>query len=166
MRHLKHYLLAAVSAIALSAIGAALAQVGPTGQSGGGAINPTTFAAGTETAGFNEQAFVAVAVPATSTTQATFNAATGAVVTGTVIATKNTMITACSGTTGVTLPAVNRFTSIVIINRSGGSCLIWPTIGATVETALGTDGAANASFTMLTNTDAVFRPVSPTRWVQ
>jgi hypothetical protein len=126
----------------------------------------TAWAAGNEPSGFNEQSFTSLVVPSTSTTQATFNAATGAVVTGTVIVTKTTIITTCSGTTGVTLPAINRYTPITVINRSGGSCLVWPTIGATVETALGTDGAVNAPFTQLTNTDVNYRPVSPTRWVQ
>jgi len=64
------------------------------------------------------------------------------------------------------LPAVQRYTAIVIMNRSGGSCLIWPSVGATVETALGTNGAVNAPFTLLTNTDVTFRPVSATQWLQ
>jgi hypothetical protein len=144
---------------------AAMAQTAPVGQAPGGAINATNFAANTETAGFNTSSLTAaLVVPSTSTTQATFSQ--GAVVTGTVITTKATVITTCSSTTGVTLPAVQQYEPIVLMNRSGGSCLVWPSIGSTVETALGTNGSLNAPFTMLTNTDVTFRPVSATQWLQ
>jgi hypothetical protein len=146
---------------------AASAQVGPVGQTNGGAINQAIFNTNSDAAGFNAMSLTpALVVPATSTAQATFTTATGAVATGTVIVTKTTVITTCSATTGVTLPALQRYEAITIINRSGGSCLIWPSVGATVETALGTDSAANAPFTMLTNTDVIFKPVSATKWVQ
>jgi hypothetical protein len=158
------------SALALFAAGAAVAQttVAPVGQTSGGAINPTYYANNSDPAGFNDMAISLLAVPATSTAQAVWTA--GAVTSGTVIPTRTVIITACSGTTGPTLPAVQRYVPISVINRSGGSCLIWPSIGTTVETALGTDGASNAAFTMLTNTDIVFRPI-PTaaggvKWVQ
>jgi hypothetical protein len=142
----------------------AVAQTGPTGQNSGGAISASNFAANTQTAGFLETAFSTLVVPSTSTAQATFS--NGAVATGTVITTKTTLITTCSSTTGPTLPAVNAYVPITLINRSGGSCLIWPSIGATLETADGTVAAANAPFTMLTNTDVTFRPVSATAWDQ
>jgi hypothetical protein len=165
---MKRYLIAIVAAIALAGAGIALAQqAGPVGQTQGGAINQTQFSANTDAAGFNDMALTpSLVVPAASTAQATFTATTGGVATGTVITTRNTVITTCSVTTGVTLPAVQRYVPITIMNRSGGSCLIWPSIGATVETALGTDGAANAPFTMLTNTDVTFRPITATRWLQ
>ena len=142
----------------------AVAQTGPTGQNPGGAISATAFAANSQPAGFLETSFSTLVVPSTSTAQATFSG--GAVASGTVITTKATLITTCSSSTGPTLPAVNAYVPITIMNRSGGSCLIWPSIGATVETALGTAGSVNAAFTMLTNTDVTFRPVSATAWNQ
>lgn len=144
------------------------AQTAPVGQTSGGAINPAYFAANSDSAGFNEMSVSILAVPTTSTAQAAWSA--GAVVSGTVITTKTTIVTTCSSTTGPTLPAVQRYVPIVVINRSGGSCLVFPSIGTTVETALGTDGSANAAFTQLTNTDVTYKPV-PTaaggvKWVQ
>jgi hypothetical protein len=160
---MKRLLLAA--ALLLAAVPAFAQVTSPVGQTAGGAINATTFSNNSDVAGFNAMALTpALVVPATSTAQATFGP--GAVLTGTVITTKTTVITTCSGTTGVTLPAVQRYEPITVINRSGGSCLVWPSIGATVETALGTDGAANAPFTQLTNTDVIYKPITPTRWVQ
>ena len=139
---------------------------GAVGQTNGGAINATTFANNSDAAGFNDSALTpALAVPSTSTAQATWATGTAAA-TGTLITTRTTVITACSSTTGVTLPAVQRYVPITIINRSGGSCLVFPSVGATVETAAGTNGSLNAPFTMLTNTDVIFRPVTPTSWVQ
>ena len=164
---MKRLLLATVAACLLAS-GALWAQTttGAVGQTNGGAINQATFNNNSDPAGFNEQALTsALAVPATSTAQATWATGTSAA-TGTLITTRKTIITACSSTTGVTLPAVQRYVPIVLINRSGGSCLVWPSVGATVETALGTNGAVNAPFTMLTNTDVIFRPVSATSWLQ
>jgi hypothetical protein len=163
---MKNLLLATVAALSLAS-GIALAQTttAPTGQTAGGAINQNVMNNNSDAMGFSQASLTpALVVPATSTAQATWT--NGAVTGGTMITTKTTMITTCSGTTGVTLPAVQRFEPITIINRSGGSCLVWPSIGATVETALGTDGAANAPFTMLTNTDITFRPITGTRWLQ
>jgi hypothetical protein len=162
---MKRLLLAAVAALAL--VPGAFAQTtnAPPGMSAGGAINPGYFAANTDAQGFNTDSLTpALVVPATSTAQAAWT--NGQVTSGTVITTKATVITTCSGTTGPTLPSVQRYEPITIMNRSGGSCLIFPSIGATVETALGTDGAANAAFTMLTNTDVTFRPITATRWLQ
>ncbi len=165
---MKRYLLAVVTASALAGIGIAIAQqAGPVGQNVGGAINLTQFNANSDSAGFNDMSITPAAVAlAASTAQATFSAATGGVLTGQVITTRATVVTTCSATTGFTLPAVQRYVPITVMNRSGGSCLIWPSIGATVETALGTDSAANAPFTMLTNTDVTFRPITATRWLQ
>lgn len=168
---MKRYLLASVFIAPLVMLGVALAQTpqAPVGQTRGGAINVDTFNANTQSAGFGPAALTsALAVPATSTAQATFSTG-GTVLTGTVITTKTTVITTCSGTTGVTLPAVTRFEQIKLINRSGGSCLVWPSIGAALETAAGTTAAANASFTMLTNTDVIFHPTlvgSTVTWYQ
>lgn len=135
----------------------AFAQTGPVGQTAGGAINQTYFSNNSDSAGFNQMSLTpSLVVPATATTQAL----------ATLITTKTTVITTCSSTTGVVLPAVQRYEPITLINRSGGSCLVFPTIGATVETALGTNGATNAAFTMLTNTDVTFKPISSTYWVQ
>lgn len=145
-------------ASALSIItGTAFAQTGPVGQTAGGAINQAYFSANSDSAGFNPMSLTpALVVPSTATTQAL----------ATLITTKATVITTCSSTTGVVLPAVQRYEPITIMNRSGGSCLVFPSIGATVETALGTDGATNASFTQLTNTDVTYRPITSTRWLQ
>lgn len=163
---MKRILLASVFAVAIAA--AALAQnlVGtPAGTDKSGGINGNSFTNNSDASGFSDTSVTNGAVAlATSTAQATF--APGSVLTGQVLTTRTTVITTCSSTTGFTLPAVNRFTIIKVINRSGGSCLIWPSIGATVETALGTNGAANAPFTMLTNTDVSFHPVSATSWLQ
>jgi hypothetical protein len=161
---MKRLLLASV--VALLAV-PVLAQTtnAPVGMTNGGAINQTYFSNNSDSAGFNQMSLTpSLAVPTTSTAQAAW--AAGSVISGTVITTKTTIITTCSGTTGVTLPSVQRFEPITIINRSGGSCLVWPSIGATVETALGTNGAANAPFTQLTNTDVIYRPVSATQWLQ
>jgi hypothetical protein len=163
---MKRILLAAVAALALLA-GSAYAQttVAPVGQTNGGAINQTYFNSNTDAQGFSPDSLTpALVVPATSTAQAAWS--NGAVVSGTLIITKSTVITTCSATTGPTLPSVQRYEAITIMNRSGGSCLIWPSVGATVETALGTNGATNAPFTMLTNTDVTFRPISSTTWLQ
>jgi hypothetical protein len=161
---MKRFLLAASALALLTAV--AIAQTAPVGQTAGGAINATTFNNNSDVAGFNPMSVTPAAVAlATSTTQATFGPG-GVVLTGQVITTKTTMVTTCSATTGFTLPAVQRYETITVINRSGGSCLVWPSIGATVETALGTDGAANAPFTQLTNTDVIYKPITPTRWVQ
>lgn len=151
---MKRLLLA--SALSLFAA-SAIAQTGPVGQTAGGAINQTYFANNSDSAGFNPMSLTpSLVVPSTATTQAL----------ATLITTKTTVITTCSSTTGVVLPAVQRYETITLINRSGGSCLVFPSIGATVETALGTNGATNAAFTMLTNTDVIFKPVSSTYWVQ
>lgn len=151
---MKRILLAsALSILAASAI----AQTAPVGQTYGGAINQTVFNNNSDAAGFNAMSLTpALVVPSTATTQAL----------ATLITTKATVITTCSSTTGVVLPAVQRYEPITLMNRSGGSCLVFPSIGATVETALGTDGSTNASFTMLTNTDVTFRPITATRWLQ
>lgn len=153
---MRRFLLASVFSAAL--LGGAIAQVAsPVGQNPGGAINPTAYNENSDAAGFNDMAITPNAVAlATSTAQATF--ASGRVATGQVIITRMTVITTCSSTTGFTLPAVQRYVPITLMNRSGGSCLIWPSVGAALETALGTTAAANAPFTMLTNTDVTFRP--------
>lgn len=160
---MKRILLA--SALLLAAVPSFAQVAQPTGQTAGGAINQSVFNNNSDAMGFNQMSLTpSLAVPSTSTAQATFG--NGQVLTGTVITTKTTVITTCSGTTGVTLPAIQRFEPITVLNRSGGSCLIWPSIGATVETALGTNGAANSPFTMLTNTDITFRPVTALAWYQ
>ena len=162
---MKTLLLASVAALLLGASAIAQTTNAPVGQTNGGAINQSTFNNNTDAMGFGPTSLTpALAVPATSTAQAAWS--NGSVVSGTVVATKATVITTCSGTTGVTLPSIQRYETITILNRSGGSCLVWPSVGATVETALGTDGATNAPFTQLSNTDVIYRPVTATRWLQ
>ncbi len=163
---MRKYLAALAITATLFAASLASAQLGGlVGQSPSGTIVQTVFDANSDATGFNAMALTpSLAVPSTSTAQAGFTA--GVKTSGTVLTTKTTVITTCSSSTGATLPAIQRYEPIIVINRSGGSCLIWPSKGATVETALGTDSAANAPFTMLTNTDVTFRPVSATYWVQ
>lgn len=109
----------AALALLLAAPIAAFAQSAPVGQTAGGAINQTAFNNNSNSVGFNQMSFASIAVPSSSTTQATFGAG-GVVLTGTVVPTKTLLITACSGSTGVTLPALQRYEAITIMNRSGG----------------------------------------------
>jgi len=163
------FLRSAAALVLLGLASPALAQTtnALVGQNPNGQISASAFANNTDTTGFNDTSLnAAIVVPSTSTAQATFNSQLSGVLSGTVIQNRTNVITTCSGTTGVTLPAVNKYVAISILNRSGGSCLVWPSIGATVETAIGTNGAVNAPATVLTNTDTVFRPVSATSWLQ
>jgi hypothetical protein len=165
---MKHLLLAA---LLTAACGSALGQNAPgapamVGQTPGGAINQGVYDGGNEKSGFADQSLTpALVVPSSSTAQAKFSAG-GNVVSGTVIGTKTTIITGCSLTTGVTLPALTRFQNIVILNRSGGSCNVWPSLGATIETVPGTNGKADAPFVMPTNTNWNFRAKNATTWLQ
>lgn len=149
-----------VAGLAAAAIAQTVGLSGLVGQSPNQTIAAYIFSANTDSAGFNDTAMTPAAVaPATATTQALAQP----------ILTRTTVITTCSVTTGFVLPSVQRYVGIVVLNRSGGSCLIWPTVGATVETALGTNGAVNAPFTMLTNTDVIFRPIltgTTVNWLQ
>lgn len=155
---MKRLLLASLAALALGFGAVAQTTNAPPGMTPGGSIVPSYFAANTDSAGFNTDSLTpALVILSTSTAQAAWT--NGQVTGGQMITTKATVITTCSGTTGPTLPSVQRYEPITVMNRSGGSCLIFPSIGATVETALGTNGATNAAFTMLTNTDVTFRPV-------
>lgn len=139
-----------VAGLAAAAIAQTVGLSGLVGQSPNQTIAAYIFAANTDSLGFNETALTPAAVaPATATTQALAQP----------ILTRTTVITTCSVTTGFVLPSVQRYLPIVVINRSGGSCLIWPTVGAALETAPGTTAAVNAPFTQLTNTNVIFRPV-------
>ena len=139
-----------VAGLAAAALAQTVGLSGLVGQSPNQTISSTTFSANTDSLGFNETALTPAAVaPATATTQALAPQLT----------TRTTVITTCSVTTGFVLPSVQRYLPIVVINRSGGSCLIWPTAGAALETAAGTTAAVNASFTKLNNTNVIFRPV-------
>jgi hypothetical protein len=162
---MKRFLLAS-GALLLVAVPLAIAQVlMPPGVNNLGAINQAAFTQNSSSAGFDPQSLTVGAVAlATSTAQATFSS--GQVLTGQLLVTKTTTIATCSSSTGFTLPAVNHYVAIDVENRSGGSCLIWPSVGAQVETALGTYGSANAPFTMLTNTDVSFKPVDALHWNQ
>ena len=145
------------------ALGAALASAPAFAQSGTNilpgqmpaAMSQSVFNANTDAAGFSEQSMFN-GLAAAGTTQAT----------ATLVPTRVVLLTTCAGGAGILLPSVTRYIPITVINRSGGSCLVYPSLGATVETALGTNGATNAPATMATNTDTIFRPVSATSWVQ
>lgn len=119
------------------------------------AMNQAFFAANTDAVGYSDQSLTSVFV-ATGTTQAT----------GAVIPTRVVMITTCAGGAGVVLPAVARYVAITVLNRSGATCLVYPSVGATVETSLGTNGSVNAAATVASNSDTIFRPVSATAWMQ
>jgi ABC-type uncharacterized transport system permease subunit len=153
------YLLAA-ALVALAAPAFAQNQSGPfftnapVGQTPGG-IQTNVFAQNTPPVGFANNS-LATGVVAAGTTQGT----------ATLIVAQTTVITTCPGSAGVELPSLERYVAITVINRSGGSCLVYPSPGATVETALGTNGATNAAFTQLTNTDVTYKPVSATQWLQ
>lgn len=158
-------LTALLSLLAVSAS----AQPVPPGQSPGGAINFPVYMTNTDSVGFSDASIALITVPGTSTAQATFGS-NGQLLTGTLLQTRLNLVTTCSATTGVTLPAVQYYLAVTILNRSGGACLVWPTLGTTVETAIGTDGANNAPATQASNTDVTYRPV-PTaagsvKWLQ
>ena len=154
---MKRFILAA-ALVALS--GSAFAQNSTnaaTGQTPGG-IQSNVFQQNSETTGFAENAIATVAGVGTS--QAT----------ATTIPARTVIVTSCVSTGsggGLVLPSIVRYTAIAILNRSGGSCLVYPSPSATLETAAGTMGAANAPATLLTNTDTVFRPnPAGTAWYQ
>ena len=150
---MKHIL----AALCLFAAAPAFAQSGtniPAGQTPGG-IRLDGFTNNTDAVGFRETA-LNPAVVATGTTQAT----------AALLITRTNVITSCPGGTGVLLPSIQQYVPIVVINRSGASCLVYPTLGATVETAPGTNGAVNAAATIAINANMIFRPISPTYWVQ
>ena len=151
------YILAAV--LALSANVAMAQQQNfqnqPVGQTAGGAINQTTFNNNTDPTGFNERA-MSPAVVGAGTTQAT----------ATVIPARTNVITSCPAGAGVRLPAVQGYVGIVVLNRSGGACNVYPSNNAAVETAPGVAGAVGAAFAMPSNTNTIFRPLSATAWAQ
>lgn len=136
------------------------------GQTPGGAINQGVFNAGSPAAGFAPTSLTpALSVPATSTAQAKFST-NGNVISGTVITTATTIITGCPAGAGVTLPAVTAAYNIVIMNRSGSACNIWPTLGASVEQLTnGQMGLPNAPFAMPSTGDYGFRAISATQWL-
>jgi hypothetical protein len=147
-----------VLAVALSLLaGPAMAQSystnAPVGQTLGG-IQGQVFLQNTQPSGFSENALSSIT--ATGTTQTT----------AALVLSRTVLITSCPTNAGVQLPSITRYTAITVLNRSGASCLVYPSPGATVETALGTDGATNAANTQATNTDVTYKPVSATRWLQ
>ena len=144
------------AALMLLVAAPAFAQIGGlVGQTPGGAINLDAYNANTDRVGFGETA-MSPTVVATGTTQAT----------ATVLITRGSVITSCPAGAGVMLPAMSRYIPILVVNRSGGTCIVYPTVGATVESAPGTAAAVNAGVTIATNTNYFFRAISPTTWLQ
>lgn len=135
----------------------AFAQVGLTqpGQNNYGAINQNNFNQNGSTASMGDFS-MNPAVVAAGTTQAT----------ATVLGARNNVISSCPAGSGVVLPAVPRFIPIVVLNRSGASCIVYPTLNAMLESAPGTAGAVNAGITIPTNSNFTFRPQSATSWLQ
>lgn len=86
--------------------------------------------------------------------------------TATVLGARTNIITSCPTGAGVMLPAVPRFIPVMILNRSGAACLVYPTNNATAESAPGTAGAVNAGVSVANNTDVTFRPQSAGAWLQ
>lgn len=126
----------------------------PPGQTAAG-IRADAFAANTDVSGFRE-ASLSPNVAGAGTTSAT----------GTLLIARTNVLTSCPAGAGVVLPSVERYVSIVVINRSGGPCNVYPSPNATVETAPGTAGAVGAPAVVALNADTVFRPVSAIAWVQ
>lgn len=140
---------------------------GPVGQTNGGAINQNNLTQNSDSSGFNTMALTpALVVPSTSTAAAVWSTNGTGVVSGTLLTTTTTVISSCSATTGVTLPAVQRFVPIVIMNRSGTACLVFPSASAALETAPGTTAAVGASYTLASGADVIFRPVTSVLWLQ
>lgn len=160
---MKHIALAA--ALLIAGFAPAFAQAPPspystvfppdsrTGQNSGG-INAEAFYANTSSAGFGASSLSRIV--GAGTTQAT----------ATDIITTVSILTACPAGAGVQLPNLERPAAVTIINRSGATCLVYATPNATVETALGVNSAVNGAASVANNTDATFRLVSPTSWVQ
>jgi len=144
---------AALSLVSAAAFAQSGTNVAP-GQ-GVGAIVPNTFANNTDPNGFGDSS-LNPAVVAAGTTQAT----------ATLIVAKNNVITVCAAGAGVILPSITRYTAVLLMNRSGNTCLVYPTLAATAESAPGTAGAVNAGITMASNVDVIFKPVSATAWNQ
>ena len=113
------------------------------------------FTANSDPTGFGEHSLTPAGV-ASGTTQ----------LTATVIVARTTVITSCPSGAGFILPALNSYTPVVIANRSGAACNVFPTVGATVETAPGTAGAANAAYAQPNNSDVTYKPQSATAWLQ
>lgn len=111
--------------------------VGP-GQNYNG-VNAPAWYGNTSTDGYGPGSLRAIA--AGGTTQAT----------ATVIPTSTAVIVSCPAGAGVILPAVERSMDIVVMNRSGLPCLVYPTINGTAPgnatnpaTPSGPAGATNA----------------------
>lgn len=143
----------------LLASSAAFAQGGgpfftnaPAGQSPT-AISGSSFTANSDAVGFSDNAFASQV--GAGTTQAT----------ATLITTRSTFVTGCAANAGLKLPAVNRYTTVVVVMRAGATCKIYPTPGTTVESVAGTDGAANAAATMTDATTYTFR-FNGAKWFQ
>jgi hypothetical protein len=146
------------SALLLGAV-PAFAQSGtnvPPGQSPAKTLNQAYFLAGTDPAGFGENSQAQSAGTGT-------NQNTAAVLPA------RANIVSCASGAGVMLPPVSRYTPISIMNRGAAACLIYPTLGAQLETAPGTLAAANAAFSLTAGADVTFRPAvigGVTEWLQ
>lgn len=149
----------AAAVAALLFAGPVMAQSTPTirtypGQIAGG-MNQPTFDANTAPVGFGENN-INPAVVAAGTTQAT----------AAIITAKTNVLTSCPSGAGVQLPSLVRYASIILVNRSGAACTVYPSPGATVESVSGTAAAVNAGVTIANNASVTFRPVSAAAWVQ
>jgi hypothetical protein len=116
----------------------------------GASVNQTYYLQNTDPTGFSETAEAGngTLIAGTGTTQA------GA----TLLTARTNMVNCVTGATALQLPAVQRYTSISILNRGTAACLIFPPTGNYVESAAGTVAAVNASASLAAGADAVFRP--------
>lgn len=73
-------------------------------------------------------------------------------------------LTSCPAGTALMLPtgtAAGASLTLVVLNRSGGSCTIYPPAGGTIES-----GGQNVPVTIASGADSVFRSMSPSAWYQ
>ncbi len=91
--------------------------------------------------------------------------ATGAAPSGaTQIATSVIRVSGCASGSALQLPsggATGFSTEIVLLNRSGAACTIYPPAGGTIE-----NNAANAAITVPSGADQAFRSLGPTSWYE
>ncbi len=94
------------------------------------------------------------------TTPATGTAPTGA----TQITTSVIRLSGCAGGSALQLPsgAASGFSiEIVLLNRSGAACTVYPPAGGTIE-----NNAANAAVTVASGADQAFRSLGPASWYE
>ena len=79
------------------------------------------------------------------------------------IATSVIRLSGCASGSALQLPsgAASGSTEIVLLNRSGGTCTVYPPAGGTIE-----NNAANAAVTVASGADQAFRSMGPASWYE